>query len=186
MAIFQWDIPIFTAMKLVLLGYMGAGKSSVGQLLAEVLSMYFIDLDAYIEGEEGATVSQIFELKGEIYFRKKEAIYLNKLLLDRGNAIIALGGGTPCYGSVMKDLLSTESVTTLYLKNSVTALTERLWKERKHRPLISHVSSKEALNDFVRKHLFERGFYYNQAEIIVDCDLFSQKEIAEKIVLRLF
>ncbi|MBW2936481.1 shikimate kinase [Aureisphaera sp. CAU 1614] len=173
-------------MKLVLIGYMGSGKSLLGKHLSQVLDIPFQDLDTYIETSEKSSISQLFETKGEIYFRKREAILLQKILSENSNLILATGGGTPCYGSVMKDLLGSNNVLTIYLKCSVDTLTERLWKEKESRPLISHIKSKEVLNDFIRKHLFERSYYYNQANITVACDGLSEKEIVEKILFQLF
>ncbi|HAT65521.1 MAG TPA: shikimate kinase [Flavobacteriaceae bacterium] len=173
-------------MKLVLIGYMGSGKSLLGKHLSKVMNIPFQDLDAYIETSENASISQLFETKGEIYFRKKEALLLQKILSENFKLILATGGGTPCYGAVMEDLLRSNNVLTVYLKCSVDTLVERLWKEKESRPLISHINSKEVLNDFIRKHLFERNYYYNQANIIVGCDGLSEKEIVEKILFKLF
>ncbi|NBS18744.1 MAG: shikimate kinase, partial [Flavobacteriia bacterium] len=82
---------------LILLGYMGCGKSAVGNLLARHSSRAFVDLDVYIEQQEKTTIAKIFEKYGELSFRKKERFYLEQLLSQEHGAIIALGGGTPCY-----------------------------------------------------------------------------------------
>ena len=84
-------------MKVVLLGYMGSGKSSVGALLASKLEISFFDLDAIIEEEEQLSVNEIFAKKGEIYFRKKEHSVLHSLLEKKESFVLSLGGGTPCY-----------------------------------------------------------------------------------------
>ena len=173
-------------MQLVLLGYMGSGKSSVGRLLSKSLQFGFKDLDSCIETAEGITISEIFENKGEIYFRKKEAIVLNKVLSEKNKLVLSTGGGTPCYGTIMHDLLARENVITIYLKNSLETLTHRLFEERNERPLIAYLETKELLKDFIRKHLFERSFYYNQAALILKCDGLSQEEIVEKLILKLF
>jgi len=65
-------------------------------------------------------------------------------------------------------------------------LKDRLFEERKNRPLIAHLNTKDLLNDFIRKHLFERSFYYHRATIILECDALSVKEMAEKVVSKLF
>ncbi len=165
---------------------MGSGKSSVGKLLSQVTDIPFQDLDTYIETSEKASISQLFETKGEIYFRKKEAVLLQKILSENSKLILATGGGTPCYGNVMKDLFEAKNTVTIYLKCSVDTLTNRLWTEKVNRPLIAHLNSKANLNDFIRKHLFERSYYYNQADKIITCDGLSEKEIVEKILLQLF
>lgn len=179
-------IAIFVFMKIILLGYMGSGKSSVGKELSKIAKMPFVDLDDFIELREGKSITSLFQERGEIYFRKKEAQYVQELILDKSPLILATGGGTPCYGSVMKFLKETPELLTIYLNTSVDVLTDRLWEERAQRPLIAHLSDKELLNEFIRKHLFERAFYYNQASVKIQCDSLDIKAIAEKIVVQLF
>jgi len=173
-------------MKLVLLGYMGSGKSSIGKLLSEALQFPFVDLDQYIETTENMSISELFQKKGEIYFRRKEAINLTKALSEENKMVLATGGGTPCYGTIMADLLADESVVTIYLKNSLETLTERLFAEKNERPLIAHLETEALLNDFIRKHLFERSYYYNQASIVLACDGLAPEAVVEKLILKLF
>lgn len=173
-------------MNYVLLGYMGSGKSAVGLGLSKVLQRPFIDLDARIEELENCSISDVFQNKGEIYFRKREAAILFELLETHQDIILATGGGTPCYGTVMDQLLAQADTKTIYLKHDVDSLTAHLFPEREKRPLIAHLESEELLNEFIRKHLFERGFYYNRAEWILDCSGLSVDEVVEQIVLQLF
>ncbi|OAB75670.1 shikimate kinase [Cochleicola gelatinilyticus] len=172
-------------MKLILIGYMGSGKSSVGKKLATVLKCPFIDLDAYIESQEQKTISQLFQQKGEIYFRKKERKYLEELLKGTAPIVLATGGGTPCYGDAMKYLVTHKDTRTVYLQCDLDTLTNRLFHEKDQRPLISHLNDKEALNDFIRKHLFERSFYYNQAELKVPVKHLNIDEVVEHVVGKL-
>ena len=165
---------------------MGSGKSSVASLLGPALGFRQTDLDSEIEAIEKQSISELFNSKGEIYFRRKEAEFLTSLLSVNDKLVLATGGGTPCYGKVMNDLLEMDQVITIYLKNSLETLTNRLFVEKDSRPLIAHLENKSDLNDFIRKHLFERSFYYSQANMIIDCDGLSPKEIVEKILLRLF
>ncbi|WP_296386838.1 shikimate kinase, partial [Winogradskyella sp.] len=95
-------------MIVVLMGYMGSGKSTIGRELATVLNYSFLDLDDYIVDKEKASVSNIFKTKGEIYFRKKETEYLKELTDSSQHLVLALGGGTPCYGKNI-DILTTNS-----------------------------------------------------------------------------
>ncbi|QLE00366.1 shikimate kinase [Galbibacter sp. BG1] len=164
----------------ILIGYMGSGKSTVGKIMAKEQSLPFIDFDNYIEDKEGLSIPELFKTKGEIYFRKKEAAYLVELLSEETNAIISLGGGTPCFGNNINVILeATKNV--FYLKLSVDKLVERLQKEKVQRPLIKDIAN-EALSEFIRKHLFERNFYYLQAHHIIAVGNESPSEIANKIM----
>ncbi|MCH9661161.1 MAG: shikimate kinase [Bacteroidetes bacterium] len=173
-------------MKIVLLGYMGSGKSTVGKRLSEVLGYQFLDLDEVIEKQEGMSISKLFSEKGEIYFRKKEVSTLTHLLSEDANMVLALGGGTPCYGTVLEDLQKNQDTQTVYLKNSLETLTHRLFAEKERRPLIAHLETEDLLNDFIRKHLFERAFYYNQAQVILNGDAKNPQAIVEELVAQLF
>lgn len=172
-------------MIVVLIGYMGSGKSTIGKELATILNCEFLDLDDYISNQENLSIPELFQTKGEIYFRKKETQYLKDIITTKDNTVIALGGGTPCYGDNMSLLLSGSNLKLFYLKLSIPNLVERLFKERENRPLISHVSSKEDLQEFIGKHLFERSQYYNQASYKINADDKSQQEVLEEILLKL-
>ena len=156
-------------MKIVLLGYMASGKSTIGKILAEKRGIPFIDLDAYIEKKENMSVSEVFSEKGEIYFRKQEHVYLKELLEKKEDFVLSLGGGTPCYAGNMKVLSSYDDVKSIYLKTSINTIIERLVNEKSQRPLVARLN-KEELAEFVAKHLFERSYYYNQAthKLVVD------------------
>lgn len=169
-------------MKIVLLGYMGSGKSTVGRLLAQKLATHFLDLDAYIEAQEQATIKEIFASKGELYFRKKEHEYLQEVL-QQEHFVLALGGGTPCYSQNMEKVLEhTEEV--FYLKLSIPALAERLQTEKANRPLIQHLSD-EDLPEFIGKHLFERSPFYNLAPNIIKADNRDTASIVDEIIAKL-
>ncbi|GAA4106777.1 shikimate kinase [Aquimarina addita] len=172
-------------MNIVLMGYMGCGKSAVGKNLASELKAMYLDLDQYLEIKEKKTIKQIFEDEGEIYFRKKETEYLKEILETSANTIISLGGGTPCFAGNMELILANANAKSVYLKTSLDELVNRLFKEKEKRPLIAHIQDKEDLKDFIRKHVFERSFYYNQASFSVTTDNKSVQEIVEelKIVL---
>lgn len=172
-------------MSIVLIGYMGSGKSSVGKKLSEMVNFKFIDLDDYIEEKEKLSIAQIFETKGEIYFRKKEHLYLQEVLELR-DTILSLGGGTPCYGSNMDTILKAEGAHSVYLKSSIPNLVRRLNPEKAQRPLIAHLKSDEELTEFIGKHLFERSYYYSQSNQTVVTDGKNIETIAEEIVANLF
>ncbi|MGG6231377.1 shikimate kinase [Tenacibaculum sp. SDUM215027] len=167
-------------MKIILLGYMASGKSTIGRFLAEKKHIPFIDLDEYIEKKEGKTVSEIFELKGEIYFRKQEHVFLKELLEKEEDFIISLGGGTPCYAGNMDVLLSFKDVKSVYLKTSINTIVDRLRNEKSQRPLVARLN-KEELAEFVAKHLFERSYYYNQATYTLTVDNKSIDDTIEEL-----
>ena len=172
-------------MKIILLGYMGSGKSKVGSLLGSKLNLPFLDLDSEIEKVEQRKIPQVFKESGEIYFRKKETEVMQNLLMDPQENIIALGGGTPCYGNNLSILKQTPDAILVYLKTSLGTLKERLLPERKSRPLISHLESEELLEDFLRKHLFERVYYYNQSHQVVETDSKTPEAVCNEIIKRL-
>ncbi|HLW14681.1 MAG TPA: shikimate kinase [Flavobacteriaceae bacterium] len=166
-------------MKYFLIGYMGSGKSSLGRLLAEELNIPFYDLDTYIERQENLTIAQIFKTKGEIYFRKIEHEKLKELLAERKAMVIALGGGTPCYAGNMELLL--ENGKSIYLQYPLEVLVDRLWIAKEQRPLIAQLETKELLEDFIRKHLFERAPYYMQANHRIKLEYESLEEVVQKL-----
>jgi len=157
-------------MSIVLMGYMGCGKSSIGKRLSSKLNMEYLDLDNYLEKKEQKSIKQIFEDYGEIYFRRKETEYLKEVLEMYPDAIISLGGGTPCFAGNIEVIKESITAKSVYLKTSLEELVDRLFKEKDNRPLIAHIEDKESLKDFIRKHLFERSFYYNQAAFVIATD----------------
>ncbi|MBT8326033.1 MAG: shikimate kinase [Winogradskyella sp.] len=172
-------------MKIVLMGYMGSGKSFLGKKLAKTLNYNYIDLDEYIVKEEGKSISELFKENGEIYFRKIETSHLENVLKKNDAAVIALGGGTPCYGTNLKLISNDKAIVSIYLKASINTLVDRLYPEKDKRPLISHLNSKAQLVEFIGKHLFERTYYYEQATFTINVDTKSPQEIIENIVLQL-
>lgn len=169
-------------MILVLIGYMGSGKSSIGKKIAKKLNYKLIDLDDFIEEKENATVKEIFETKGEIYFRKKEEEYLLDLLKLEEDVILSLGGGTPCFGNNMQHIINATNSKSVYLKASITKLADKLIEKKAKRPLIAHIETKEDLAEFIGKHLFERSHYYSQAKHIVMTDDKTKKEVAAEVI----
>lgn len=169
-------------MKLFLTGYMGSGKSYIGKILAQELSISFIDLDEQIVKLQGKEIPDIFREKGEIFFRKLETEVLKDILENKNSLVVALGGGTPCYGNNLDLIKNDTQSRIIYLKASVNFLTERLYAEKDSRPVISHLDQKEDLEDFIRKHLFERSYYYLQANQIINVEDKTPGLIVEEIM----
>ena len=166
-------------MKIILIGYMGSGKSTVAKELAVSLGLPFTDLDDYIVDKEKKSIKEIFEAKGEIYFRLQESNYLKELLEQKADAVLALGGGTPCYGQNME--LIKKSGRSFYLKGNIATISQRLRAEKQQRPLIATLNN-EQLTEFVAKHLFERRNFYDQADQTIPIDNKSVDELAKEIL----
>lgn len=143
---------------LYLCGFMGSGKSHVGKALSRDLKVPFIDLDTFIEIEEECTISEIFVTKGEAYFRKLERNALQKL--KNAKAVVALGGGTPCF--LDNSTWIKEHGDSFFLDPTISILIERLLEETEKRPLLKG-KNKEELYTFIEKKLEERRSFYQQA-----------------------
>ncbi len=151
--------------RIYLIGYMGSGKSTVGRRLASRLGCPFIDLDACIEQREGKTVAEIFATHGEEYFREKERDCLREVSENTGNAVISVGGGTPCFFDNM-DYMNARGVT-VYLKLSPAALLSRLRPGLAKRPLLAGKNEQELL-EYIGENLAKRECYYSRAQITAD------------------
>jgi len=170
-------------MEIVLVGYMGSGKSTIGKYISAKMNLTFIDLDNYIEEKEKMTISQLFAVKGEIYFRKQEGVCLKEILDSQSNYILALGGGTPCYGTNIEQIKKSNAFS-VYLKASIPFLARRLEAGKKNRPLISNLDDEQLL-EYIGKHLFERASFYEQSDYKVVIDHKSIEEIYCDIAVQL-
>ncbi|MET6991760.1 shikimate kinase [Sediminicola arcticus] len=169
-------------MKIVLVGYMGSGKTTVGKELSKYLGFRFLDLDAYIEDKTGMKIAAIFKEKGELSFRKLEHQFVLEILENNLDVVLSTGGGTPCYSGNM-EVISRHTNNVFYLRVSIPELVKRLSKEKSKRPLIAHIED-EALPEFFGKHLFERSPFYSLATHTIPSDGTPQ-DIALEIKSRL-
>lgn len=145
---------------------MGSGKSTTGKLIAEKLGYPFADLDSLIESDAGKSIESIFASEGEQAFRIMEREMLEKVL-SFSDAVVAVGGGAPCYRDNME--LMNRSGRTIYLKMSVEGLVNRLDQNGEKRPLISGMMGEE-LEKYVRDLLKGREKYYSKAHHTVNAD----------------
>lgn len=145
---------------------MGAGKTTVGKILANLLGLSFIDLDYYIEGRYHKTVSQLFAEKGEENFRTIERKMLHEVA-DFENVLVSTGGGTPCFFDNME--VMNEKGKTVYLKVSVEELTNRLEVCKATRPVLKGRSGEE-LTCFIAENLEKREPFYRQAAVVFDAE----------------
>ncbi|MEE3385515.1 MAG: shikimate kinase [Prevotella sp.] len=158
--------------RIILIGYMGAGKTTIGKALSKELDMMFYDLDWYIETRMHRTVAQIFAEKGEEGFRKIEHNMLHEVA-EFENVIISCGGGTPCFFDNM-DYLN-EQGETIYLKARPEVLCSHLRMGKVERPLIKGKSPEE-LQQFIIEQLEKREPYYSKAKHHLDVSLMDNYE----------
>ena len=166
---------------IVLLGYMGCGKTKVGKKLSKKIGARFIDLDAEIEHFYSKSISQIFDDLGEIEFRKIERKVLLKILNNSDFHVLSLGGGTPCYFDNM-ELINKKTNLTFFLNLESKVLVERLFSRKSKRPLISSVDNEKEMLNFINKHLFERNIFYMKAKHIINCNKRDVNRICKSII----
>ncbi len=159
---------------IVLCGFMGCGKSTVGKLLAEKLGFEFCDSDAVIEQREGTAISQIFNLKGEGYFRALESNVIRELSSKSG-LVIATGGGA-VLNSENAEMLRNSGVV-VFLDVSPETVLKRLEGD-KTRPLLMRDDKESAVRQLIETR---RPFYTAAAHITVDAED-SPQNITEKIL----
>ncbi|MFC0342945.1 shikimate kinase [Epilithonimonas hispanica] len=162
-----------------LLGYMGSGKSHISKNLSQKINFKLIDLDQKISEEHQQTVAEIFQNKGEIFFRKEEKRILEEILNSKEDIILSLGGGTPVYYNNM-DIINEKS-KSVFLRGSVKTLTERVLLQKHTRPLISKLEDSD-VPEFIAKHLFERNTFYFKAHYTVDTDSKEPNNISDEII----
>lgn len=154
---------------------MGTGKTYWGAKWAAQHDMDFFDLDSEIEKTTGLSIPQIFEQKGEAFFREQESTIL-KQFGDQQNFILSTGGGTPCFFDNIQWMNA--SGLTIYLDTPVAILKERLALEKAHRPLIKLLTD-EQLEDFIKDRLQQRSPFYSQAQVIVSTELVTDTTFDE-------
>ena len=158
---------------LVLVGMMGSGKSSIGKILSKKLQYEFIDTDNKIEEIEKKTISEIFKLNGEKYFRNIEEIISLKFL-KLNNKVIALGGGGFINLNIRKYVQKKCISVWLDWKNET--LINRI-KNSKKRPLAIKLDNLK-----LKSLIIKRSAMYNLSDYRINCDKLNKKEIVEKII----
>lgn len=158
--------------RVIIVGYMGAGKTTVGRALAKELGMRFYDLDWYIEGRMRKTVPQLFAERGEDGFRQVERTMLHEAA-EFEDIILSCGGGTPCFFDNMEYMNSRGD--TVYLKASPEVLCAHLRMGKTRRPLLEGKTPEQLLG-FVTEQLARREQYYMQARHVLDVNLLDNYE----------
>ena len=157
----QAGTSVFTGIFLV--GFMGSGKSHWGKIWSACHNLPFYDLDEIIEKNEGMSINNIFEVRGEPYFRSSETETLHAMKPYK-KFIVACGGGTPCFNNNMEWMNA--NGTTIFLDTSASTIASRLAKESTNRPLLKGLAQPE-LGLYIEKLILERKPFYHQARIII-------------------
>ena len=179
-------IAIAKTVKIFLIGFMAAGKSTVGRALADRLGFDLVDTDIVIEERMCKPLAEVVATRGEELFRSSESALLDEIIASDSsvNIVVACGGGMPCFGDNMAKMLT--HGTVIYLQSSEEALFDRLLGDKQHRFLICNKNADE-LSEYIRTTLALRSRYYCKADLIVanngtaaDClaDIMLRAELA--------
>ncbi len=142
------------------MGMPGCGKSTFGSKLAKKLNFNFFDLDDFIEKKENKSIFSIFNDEGEIYFRKIETTYLNEIISQNLQAVISLGGGTPCFNNNLENI--NKNGISIYFEAPLKLLSDRIIAAKQIRPMFKGLNQEEViqkLNDLIEK----RKLFYELA-----------------------
>ena len=162
---------------IVLVGFPGSGKSTVGKRLSARLSLPFYDTDACFSVKYHISIPDFFSKYGEEFFRVCENSVL-KELLQLPPCVISVGGGTPCYFNAME--LMNESAVTVYLKLSAKSLFDRVYHSKKERPLLAGKSPEELLA-YIETTLPQRECFYEKAQVCVKGENMNVNALVERL-----
>jgi shikimate kinase len=158
--------------RIIIVGYMGSGKTTVGKALSKEVDIPFYDLDWYIESRMHKTVKQIFDERGEEGFRRIEHNMLHEVA-EFENVILSCGGGTPCFFDNM-DYMNQQG-DTVYLKATPEVLHEHLKMGKTVRPLLLDKTTEE-VHEFIEEQLKIREPFYTKAKYTLDVNLMDNYE----------
>ncbi|MGI6222694.1 MAG: shikimate kinase [Prevotella sp.] len=167
--------------RIIIIGYMGAGKTTIGRALSRTIGVPFYDLDWYIQQRMRRTVKQLFEERGEEGFRKVEHNMLHEVA-EFEDIILSCGGGTPCFFDNM-DYLNQQG-ETVYLKAEPDVLYGHLKMGKVVRPLLLNKTPDE-VQAFIRQQLVAREPYYSKAKHMIDVSLLDTSQKIQNTVERL-
>jgi len=159
---------------LALIGFMGTGKTSVGRLVADQLRFDYLDTDELIQARTGRTITDIFARDGEPAFRALEQ-QVTEELASRGRTLIATGGGLPTNPANLASLKKHALVVCLW--SSPEKIWERV-KSQTHRPLLHGPDPQKKIRDL----LAAREPFYRQADVLINTDIRSVREVAQQVV----
>jgi shikimate kinase len=163
--------------KIFLIGFMGCGKSKLGKSVASKLDLPFIDLDDMVEAQTQQSIPELFASLGEQGFREKEKETLQNSAIA-SNAIIATGGGAPCFFDNMEWM--NNNGITVFIDTPVKVIADRLINARVERPLVKGKSFEELI-EFIGSKLQERRPFYSQAKITLTGVDLSPDDLIESL-----
>ena len=164
---------------IALVGFMGAGKTAVGKVLAEKLNKEFIETDTLIEQKAGKSIPEIFQQDGEIAFRELEIEVTKEVSINK-NLVIACGGGL-VLNKINIDRLKKESII-VYLTASPRIILKRVLNEEEKRPLLSTPDKAFSIRELLR---FRKPFYERAADITINTSKLDIDSVVEQIINRL-
>lgn len=164
--------------RIILIGYMGAGKTTIGRVLARQLGVDFYDLDWYVENRFQMKIPDIFKQRGEAGFRDLERKMLHEVA-EFENVVISCGGGTPCFFDNI-DYMN-EQAETFFLQATPDVLIQHLQMGKSVRPLIQGKSPDE-LRDYIIESLQQRTPFYAKAKHTIDIEVIHTKEQIQQYV----
>ena len=159
---------------LVLLGMMAVGKTTLGKIVAKKQELKFIDIDMNVEQKNSMTIREIFETKGEKFFRKEEEKEMLKSL-EKNDCVIALGGGAFMNRTLRENIL--KNTISIWLNVDIKTLNKRTkWNQK--RPLLKEVNNSKKLTELYA----ERKDIYKLADHKIECGQLSKENIVKKII----
>ena len=161
-------------LRIFLLGFMGSGKTHWAKIWAQKYNLAGYDLDDIIEQKENLSINEIFNQKGEPYFREEEAKALRTFAFEK-NFILACGGGTPCYLHNL-DWMKVHGIT-IYLKTSPATIAERLIKHPGNRPLLQALDPVQIM-DYAAEKIKERETYYLESTLVLTEDKINSESLS--------
>jgi shikimate kinase len=168
------------ALKVVLVGLPGSGKSTFGKVLAKELRVDFLDLDRLIEQQSGKTIPMIFSEKGEGTFRELESKELERVLSNKESFVLASGGGCPCFNDNM-DLINQKGIS-VYLDVPLNEISSRLQHSKvSNRPMFEGLDAGE-ITLKLKNLLAQRGRFYDQAKIKLSGNDFSAEFLIMELI----
>ena len=169
-------------MKIFLVGFMGAGKTTIGRRLANRLGYEFYDTDLFFEDKYHFTIQRFFDQFGEDKFRELEKEVLHELINLANKAIISTGGGTPCFFDNM-EVMNNHGLT-VYIMMKYGALRHRLLHSKKRRPGVQQLNETELMK-YIEQLMKFREEYYKKAHISIvgeNCNVTELSEMIQKTI----